>query len=39
MDKKDEISIQDVHILQMQNYIRDESVIGPTEDKQLWLWY
>lgn len=37
--KQDEIFIQNVHILQMQNYIRAELVIGPTEDKQLWLCY
>lgn len=35
--QKDDILIQDVHILQMQNYIRAEPVIGPTEDKQLRL--
>ncbi len=37
--QKDGISIQDVHILQMLNYIRTEPVIGPTEDKQLRLCY
>lgn len=35
--QKDEIRIQDVHIPQMQNDIRAELVIGPTEDKQLRL--